>query len=311
VESGKRHRVAVIAVEGGPLFELAVPCAVFGSPAASAYTLQVCGERSSVASSAALRLAAPHGLEAAHGADTIVVPTWARPGEEPSPELLQLLREEHARGARIVGLCLGAFVVASAGLLDGRTATTHWAFADLFVSLHPRVALVAGDVFVDHGDVVTAAGSASGLDCCVHLVRRDAGAAVAAAVARELVLAPQRAGTATQLVSPAAPPADLAETMSWALAHLHEDIDADALASHACVSRRTLERLFRRATGSGPAAWLAAQRVLAAQELLETSALTVGEIAARTGFGTAGALRRRFLAQVGRTPTAHRRALAG
>lgn len=302
--------MAVIAVEGGPLFELAVPCAVFGSPAATAYAVQICGQKPLLASSATLRLAAPHDLAAARGADTIVVPTWARPGEEPPPDLLDLLRDEHARGARVVGLCLGAFVVASAGLLDGRTATTHWAFADLFAALHPDVTLVPGNVYVDHGDVVTAAGSASGLDCCVHLVRRDFGAALASRVAHDLVLGPQRAGTAPQLAAPPAPPPDLAETIAWALEHLHEAIDADALARHACVSRRTLERLFRRATGSGPAEWLGFQRVLAAQQMLEEGGLTIDEIAIRTGFGTASALRRRFLARVGRTPTAYRRAHA-
>ena len=231
-----------------------MPCAVFG--AHPAYALEVCGDASRVATSAALELAVPAPLAAARGADTIIVPTWPRPGEAPPAELIELLRAEHARGARIVGLCLGAYVLAAAGLLDGLAATTHWEFSALLARLHPRVDVTRDAVYVDHGRLVTAAGSASGLDCCLHLVAVDLGAAAAAAVARDLVAAPRRSGTSSQVPPTPAAHAEHAfqEALAWAEQHLGDGIDVDDLARHLCASRRSVERLFKSALGIGPAA---------------------------------------------------------
>jgi transcriptional regulator GlxA family with amidase domain len=245
----------------------------------------------------------------------VVVPSWRDP-HEPAPEALrQALRRAHANGARLVGLCLGTFVLADAGLLDGRPATTHWAALDAFARCHPRVRLEPDVLYVDDGELLTSAGTAAGIDCCLHLIRREHGAEVANRIARRLVVAPHRQGGQTQYIEqplPADPGDDrLRAVLAWALEHLDQRLGVDELASRALMSRRTFTRRFRRATGASVGDWLAHQRLARAQRLLETTDRPLDHIAAEAGFGSAVSLRQRFGAALGTSPSAYRRSFRG
>jgi transcriptional regulator GlxA family with amidase domain len=246
-----------------------------------------------------------------------VVPSWRPPGgARPPARLLDALRAAHARGATVAGLCLGAFVLADAGLLDGRRATTHWHHAAELRAGYPAVNVDDGVLYVDEGDVLTSAGSAAGIDACLHLVRRQHGAAAANAVARSMVVAPHRAGGQAQYVEhPVPAPATgdpLDAVLAHALGHLDDPtIDVDAMAALANMSRRTFDRRFRDRTGSSPLSWLITQRVLHAERLLESSALGVDEVARRVGFTDGVALRPHFRRIVGVAPQTYRKTFAG
>jgi transcriptional regulator GlxA family with amidase domain len=273
----------------------------------------VCGgEEGPLRTTGGLELTAPHGLEAIARAGTVVVPAWRSITSPPPEEALDALRRAHEEGARIVGLCTGAFVLAAAGLLDGRPATTHWMYAPTLAKRCPSVHVGPRELFVDDGDVLTSAGTAAGIDLCLHIVRTDHGNEAAGALARRLVVPPRRSGGQERYLDRSLPEeigADpLAEVVAWALEHLHEQFDVEALAARAYMSRRTFDRRFRSLTGSAPLQWLITQRVLQAQRLLETSDYSVDEVAGRCGFRSPVALRGHFRRQLGSSPASYRAA---
>ncbi|TAA41226.1 helix-turn-helix domain-containing protein [Pseudoxanthomonas winnipegensis] len=313
------HRIAVVAFDRISPFHLAVPCQVFeprAEPGLPAFELRVCAaEPGPLRTDAGFSVQPAYGLEGLDGADTVIVPSW-RDRDEPAPAvLIDALRRAHAVGAQLVGLCLGTFVLADAGLLDGRPATTHWAALETFARRHPQVRLQPDVLYVDDGDVLTSAGTVAGIDCCLHLVRRLHGAEVANRIARRLVVAPHRQGGQTQYIEQPLPtdPGDarLAQVLEWAMTHLDQRLGVDALAARALMSRRTFTRRFRQATGASLGDWLAHQRLARAQRLLETSDLVLDRVAAEAGFGSAISLRQRFAATLGTSPSAYRRSFRG
>ncbi|MFI7382910.1 helix-turn-helix domain-containing protein [Streptomyces sp. NPDC049813] len=317
--AGRRRReiVAVLLFSGGPIFESSIPLSVFGIDRQDAgvprYRLLVCaGEEGPLRTTGGLELTAPHGLEAISRAGTVVVPAWRSITSPPPEEALDAIRRAHEEGARIVGLCTGAFVLAAAGLLDGRPATTHWMYAPTLAKRYPSVHVDPRELFVDDGDVLTSAGTAAGIDLCLHIVRTDHGNEAAGALARRLVVPPRRSGGQERYLDRSLPEeigADpLAEVVAWALEHLHEQFDVETLAARAYMSRRTFDRRFRSLTGSAPLQWLITQRVLQAQRLLETSDYSVDEVAGRCGFRSPVALRGHFRRQLGSSPAAYRAA---
>jgi len=242
-------------------------------------------------------------------ADTVVVPSSDDLDEHLDPALLEALRAAHGRGARIASLCTGAFVLAAAGLLDGRVATTHWMHADDLARRYPEIDVRPDVLYVDEGDVLTSAGKTAAIDLCLHLVRRDLGAAAANAVARSLVVPAHRSGGQAQYItSPAGPrsPDGLAPTLEWARARLDQPITVRDLAGHAGLSTRQLARRMQAEHQAGPLHWLHRQRIARAQELLERTDASVEQIAASCGMGTAATLRRHFHRAVGVSPTSYR-----
>ncbi|MEU2081466.1 helix-turn-helix domain-containing protein [Streptomyces albus] len=318
----RREIVAVLLFSGGPIFESSIPLSVFGIDRQDAgvprYRLLVCaGEDGPLRTTGGLQLSAPFGLEAISRAGTVVVPAWRSITQPPPQAALDALRRAHEEGARIIGLCTGAFVLAAAGLLDGRPATTHWMYAPTLAKRYPAVHVDPRELFVDDGDILTSAGTAAGIDLCLHVVRTDHGAEAAGALARRLVIPPRRGsgqetGGHPRHLDRSLPEeigADpLAEVVAWALEHLHEQFDVETLAARAYMSRRTFDRRFRSLTGSAPLQWLITQRVLQAQRLLETSDYSVDEVAGRCGFRSPVALRGHFRRQLGASPAAYRAA---
>ncbi len=314
--------MAVLLFSGGPIFESSIPLSVFGIDRQDAgvprYRLLVCaGEDGPLRTTGGLQLSAPYGLDALSRAGTVVVPAWRSITQPPPAAALEALRRAHEEGARLVGLCTGAFVLAAAGLLDGRPATTHWMYAPTLAKRYPAVHVDPRELFVDDGDILTSAGTAAGIDLCLHVVRNDHGAEAAGALARRLVVPPRRgsgmeSGGHPRHLDRSLPEeigADpLAEVVAWALEHLHEQFDVEALAARAYMSRRTFDRRFRSLTGSAPLQWLITQRVLQAQRLLETSDYSVDEVAGRCGFRSPVALRGHFRRQLGSSPAAYRAA---
>ncbi|MEV6923638.1 helix-turn-helix domain-containing protein [Dactylosporangium sp. NPDC051485] len=302
--------IGVIIGDGAPMLEVAVAPRVFG---AAGFEVRTAGERPGpLATTAGIALTPPSTLDALDGAGTVIVPGWRPPGgPPPDPAVLDTLRHAHAGGATVVGLCMGAFVLAEAGLLDGRRATTHWRHLDDFAQTYPEVSVVGDVLYVDEGTIVTSAGSAAGLDACLHLLRRDHGPAVANAVARALVVAPQRAGGQAQFVEhpvPRLPAGDaIADAMRFALQRLPDPaLDVAALAAEVHLSRRTFDRRFREATGCSPLQWLLTQRVLRAQHLLSTTGSPIDTVARASGFSDGVALRPHFRRVVGVPPQSYR-----
>ncbi|GAA3622312.1 helix-turn-helix domain-containing protein [Streptomyces chitinivorans] len=314
----RREIVAVLLFGGGPIFESSIPLSVFGIDRQDAgvprYRLLVCaGEEGPLRTTGGLELTAPYGLEALSRAGTIVVPAWRSITQPPPSAALDALRRAHEEGARIIGLCTGAFVLAAAGLLDGRPATTHWMYAPTLAKRYPAVHVDPRELFVDDGDILTSAGTAAGIDLCLHVVRTDHGAEAAGALARRLVVPPRRGNGGQERYLDRSLPEEigtdpLAEVVAWALEHLHEQFDVETLAARAYMSRRTFDRRFRSLTGSAPLQWLITQRVLQAQRLLETSDYSVDEVAGRCGFRSPVALRGHFRRQLGASPAAYRAA---
>lgn len=252
------------------------------------------------------------GLGAIRRADTVVVPGYAGILEPPPEQALAALRAAARRGARLLSVCTGAFALAHAGLLDGRRAATHWAWADELARRFPALEVDPDALFVDAGQVLTSAGLSAGIDLSLHVIRKDFGAAAGERVARHMVAAPHREGGQAQFVKPARADAggSLEKTRRWAAARLDEPLDVASMSRHAGVSPRTFARRFREETGTTPLQWLLTQRVLEARRLLEESALPVETIAWRCGFGTAASLRDHFRRTTATTPTAYRRAFA-
>jgi transcriptional regulator GlxA family with amidase domain len=275
----------------------------------------VSGEPVAALSGGGLDCPVPYDLAAVRTADLVIVPNWRDPAEPPPPPMLEALRTAHAAGARIAGLCSGAFVVAAAGLLDDRPATTHWALAGLLARMFPKVDVRPAMLYVDDGDVLTAGGGAAGMDLGLHLLRAQYGADVANRLARYMVVPPHRPGDQAQYVETPLPVLDqsdpVGETLSWALGHLDQALPVGQLARRAQMSRRNFDRRFREITGAAPATWLTHQRVLHAQRLLESTGLPVEEVARQCGFSSAAALRPHFRRFVGTIPSIYRAAFAG
>jgi transcriptional regulator GlxA family with amidase domain len=304
--------VALAVTEGMLHFELSVAYEVFGSAPDAVpgpwYDLAVCGPDS--VRMGRFRLEPDHGLDGLARAGTVIVPGWADVAAAPPAELVDAVRAAHEAGARVASLCTGAFVLAAAGLLDGRRATTHWAHTAELAARHPGVEVDPDVLYVDNGSVLTSAGKAAALDLCLHLVRLDRGSAVANAVARRLVVPPHRAGGQAQFVATPVPVRDdhpLAALLPWVLERLDRPLTVEDLARRARMSSRHLGRHFRAMTGTTPLRWLLTQRIRRAQELLETTDDSVDAVAEATGMGTAATLRRHFNRTVGVPPDTYRR----
>jgi AraC family transcriptional activator FtrA len=308
-------RVAALVLEGTSPLDLGAVTEVFGIDRQLArdwYDFSICGSRPGrFGTRGGLSLAVDRGLDALEEADTIVVLPVARyMRERPEEPILDALVAASSRGTRIVSLCLGAFVLGAAGLLDGRRATTHWPYCSTLAAAYPSVEVIPDVLYVDEGDVLTSGGVAAGVDLCIHLVRTDYGAEIANQLGRALVVGPHREGGQAQFVDqPVVLDGDepIAPALRWAVEHLAEDPTIDQLAALAKMSRRTFYREFRASTGTTPYRWLVAQRVLLARRLLETSQLSVEDVARNSGFADASELRRHFASQVALSPTAYRR----
>jgi transcriptional regulator GlxA family with amidase domain len=305
------HRVAVLALPGVLALDFGIPVQTFGNWSGGPYEVIVCGERAGpVRFAGGPALHAEYGLEALESADTVVVP--GRVGvEPPGPEVCAALAAAYARGARMVSICTGAFVLAAAGLLGGRRATAHWQWTAELARAHPAVTVEPDVLYVDEGDVLTSAGVAAGLDLCLHIIRRDEGAVAANRRARMLVTAPHRTGGQAQFIVRPAPPRPPGEqgldaVRAWALAHLDQPLTVDDLARRACLSRRTLVRRFHEETGLPPLRWLLAARVDRARELLEASDAPMETVARLSGLGSSANLRALFKRETGVPPSGYR-----
>lgn len=312
-----RHTVATLVPDGAQFFELAVVHEVFGVDrsylADPWYELRLCAE-GPLRTQAGLVLDAPRGLDAALDADTVVVVPGPEEAGPSSPRVLETLREAHRRGARVASICTAAFVLAEAGLLEGRRATTHWTRAGELAERYPGVEVDPNVLYVQDGAVFTSAGTASGVDLCLHLVRLDHGAEVANGVARMMVVPPHRDGGQAQYVDAPVPRSEaghLAALLDWAVEHLDSPLTLDDLARQANLSTRTLARRFQEATGGTPLQWLQGQRLRLAQRLLEATDLPIELVASRSGFGTAANLRQHFARSVGVAPLHYRRTFRG
>ncbi|MFF4625662.1 GlxA family transcriptional regulator [Nonomuraea jabiensis] len=308
------HRVVALVTPPQSPFELACASEVFGIAPPDApprYCFRVCAEHPGLLpTGAGYTMLVEAGLSALREADTVVVPGRQPPDAPVSPDVIEALRGAHRRGARIVAICTGAFILAQAGLLDGRRATTHWRSAARFAAAFPEVLVDPDVLFVDHGDVATSAGTGAGLDLCLHLARSDHGAAYASQIARRMVLPPHREGSQLQYAAQPAPARtdeSLAPLLEWATSHLDTRLTLDHLAERAGLSNRTLARRFTEQLGTSPGQWVLGQRLHAARILLEQTDLPVEAIAARVGLASAVNLRRRFRVHLGTTPGAYRR----
>jgi AraC family transcriptional activator FtrA len=309
--------VSVLTYAGMSVFETGIVTEVFGLPRPEFdvpwYRLAVCSATPApvpVVGGAFIQTG--HDLSDLAAAGTVIIPGVSDVRADPAPEILDALREAHRRGARILSICSGAFALAAAGLLDGRRATTHWRYASVFRARFPQVELDPDVLYRADGDVWTSAGSAAGMDLCLHVVRSDYGAAIANAVARRLVVQPHRDGGQAQFIE-APMPAEasddrIAASLAWALAHLAEPLTLEALARRAHMSPRTFLRHFTRATGTSPIRWLLRQRVQASLALLETSDATIERIASTVGFDTPVTYRHHFHNAMRTSPSAYRQA---
>ena len=307
------HTVVVLALDGVLAFDLSTPVEIFGRAGLpdgrAAYRVRVCAPADEV-DAGVLSIRVPWGLEALGEADTVVVPGLADPAEPVPEEVLGALREAAEGGARVASICVGAFTLAAAGLLDGRRATTHWAAAEKLSSLYPNVEVDAGVLFVDNGQILTSAGAAAGLDLCLHMIRRDHGSAVAADAARLAVMPPVRDGGQAQFIVHERPGADgssLEPLLRWMEENAHRRLTLREISARASTSTRTLNRRFREQTGTTPLRWLQRARIRRARVLLETTGHPVERIADEVGFGSPTSFRDLFKNLVGTSPRDYRR----
>ncbi|MEV8098538.1 helix-turn-helix domain-containing protein [Kitasatospora sp. NPDC085879] len=310
----------VVAVVGGraAAFELGVVCQAFGldrsddTAGLPSYDFAVCSpDPGPVMTTSGFPIQVDHGLDRIAEADLITVPAWPEMDRAAPPLLLESLRGAAGRGARVLSVCTGAFLLAESGLLDGRRATTHWQFTDRLAERYPEVKVDSDVLYVEDGPVITSAGAAAGIDACLHLVRQEHGAATANALARRMVMPAHRSGGQAQFIEmPMPTPAaedGLSDLIDWMQANLDQPLTVDALASRAAMSPRTFARRFKAATGTTAHRWLLDQRLQLAEELLERTDLTVDAVAGRAGFGSADTLRHHFAARRGVGPATHRR----
>jgi transcriptional regulator GlxA family with amidase domain len=308
------HVVAVAAFDGVIPFDLATPCEVFGrvrlADGSSPYRVRVAGTKKEI-DAGAFALGVRWRLGELVRAGTVIVPGMADPSLPVPRELIAALREAAGRGVRIASICSGAFVLAAAGLLDGLRATTHWLAAPELARRYPSIAVSPDVLYVDHGSIATSAGAAAGLDLCLHLVRRDFGASVAAATARLSVMPLEREGGQQQFIvheEPAPDSASLDRLLHWIEKNLRAELSLEDVARRAAMSTRTLSRRFREQTGTTPAQYVLARRVRRAQHFLETTAHSIDRIAGEVGFGSTATFRDRFHRLVGTSPQSYRRA---
>lgn len=317
-ESGHAGTVAVAVAPGQPVFEVAIPYQVFFEPppgvdAEQWYRLRMCGPRGT--RHATLRdpfvTLTNYDYDDLIAADTVVVPATPNVRAEPPAELVAAVRAAYEAGARIAALCSGAFVLAAAGLLDGRRMTTHWKHVPALLERYPHLDVDASVLYIDDGQILTSAGTMAGMDLCIHLIRKDLGSRVANAAARGLVVPPHRAGGQAQYLRNPVPvdAADpgVAATLQWALTRLDTVLTVGDLARHSGLSERTLARRFHAELGTTPLRWLLTQRIIRARELLETTDLAVDVVAERCGLGSAANLRAHFGREVGVSPSEYRR----
>lgn len=313
-----RKRVAIAAYDGLATFEFGIAVEVFALRRPELrvpwYQCRVCAvEPGPIRARGGVVIGTTGGLGALRRSGTIVIPGWRRIDERPPDAYLKALVAAHARGARILTICSGAFVLAAAGLLDGKRATTHWLYSGALAARYPRVTVEPDVLFVDEGQVLTSAGSAAGIDLCLHLVRKDYGADVAGIVARRMVMAPQRDGGQAQyvpaIVAPT-PESNLAPLLEWIQRRLAHRLTVAQLAKRAAMSPRTFARRFRETTGTTPYKWILHQRVIAAQQRLETSREPIDRVAEAVGLQTAATLRHHFARALRTSPTAYRRRFA-
>lgn len=305
--------VALVITDGMPFLEVATPCEIFGVDHSDLvdpwYDLTICGPKNARIGGL-FRDDTASGYDTLLTADTVVVPASRSVFDVPSPELVEAVRAAYEAGARVVSICTGAFVLAAAGLLDGKRATTHWMHTDLLAARYPRVQVDPNVLYIDNGSILTAAGKAAGMDVCLHIVRTDHGATVANALARLLVTPPHRDGGQAQYI--AAPVSNgrdqvLTDLLPWVTRRLDQPLTVADLARQASMSTRNLTRRFTTVTGVTPLQWLLNQRIHRAQELLENTDDSVEHIAAQVGMGTATTLRRHFKRTVGVPPDTYRR----
>ncbi|BDD96371.1 AraC family transcriptional regulator [Mycolicibacterium fortuitum subsp. fortuitum] len=319
VHLGASVKIAIYAFNGITLFHLSVPQMVFGEVRrqglADWQTVLFSDSAGAIDTAEGQALDGVCGLADADDAQVVVVPSWFSDWRPVTKSLRDALIRARARGAVIVGLCFGTLPVADTGILDGRTATTHWLALDHLAVRRPQVQFDGSVLYVDHGDVLTSAGTAAGIDACLHLLRSRLGAEAANTVARFLVVAPHRDGGQAQYVErplPTVPQGDpVAATLDWALHNLDRPLTVDELATHAHVSRRTFVRLFREATGATPASWVRARRLDDARRLLEQTDLPIDQIAHKSGFGSAVTMRQNFALAFSTSPTSYRRGFQG
>jgi transcriptional regulator GlxA family with amidase domain len=312
------HKIAVLAFDGVVGVDLVLPAETFrqvrlpdGRPG---YDVKICGVERSVKTSL-FRMDVPSRLAAARAADTIIVPGVESAECAVDERLLTLLRRSAARGVRIASVCSGALVLARTGLLDGKRATTHWAASDALQARHPEIEVDPAVLYVDNGQLLTSAGGMAQLDLCLHMIRRDYGAAVAAAAARTAVMPLERSGGQAQFITHEPPvPNDsgsLCEALEWMQRHLDRDLSVTSLARRFAMSERTFARRFREQTGTTPAKWVARARVAHARTLLETTPLSIERVAEAAGFCSSITFRERFRAVVGVAPLSYRKAFRG
>ncbi|MGI8329590.1 helix-turn-helix domain-containing protein [Actinomadura scrupuli] len=311
--------VALAVTVGMPMFELSIACEIFGIDRSELadpwYELRMCAaDPYATPTQNGFALHTPYDLDALATADTVVVPALPPDSvlsdDAIDPRLLQALNAAHARGARIVSLCTGAFVLAAAGLLDERRATTHWMYTDILSARHPLVRVDPAVLYVDEGDVLTSAGRSAGIDLCLHLIRTDLGAEIANHVARRMVVPAHRPGGQAQYIEAPVPRAGddgLAPVLQWAVENMDQQLTVAQMADCAGLSSRTLVRRFHEATGTTPLRWLHAQRLARARHLLEATDLPIERVSRLCGMGSAGNLRHHFTRTVGVTPMEYRR----
>ncbi|TIT21088.1 MAG: helix-turn-helix domain-containing protein [Mesorhizobium sp.] len=308
--------VAAIAFDGISPFHLSVPCLVFGADRTTLglprFDFRVCAiENGPIRTDAGLTISVPRGLSALDDADIVIVPSWKDLGSSPPAALIDALLGAHERGALIVGLCLGTFAVAATGLLSARRAATHWAYADQLQELYPDILVEPEVLYIDNGDVVTSAGVAAGLDCCLHVVRARYGAEAALRLARQIVLSPHRQGGQAQFIERPIARTGNADRFTQALETVRKTLgephSLDSVAGHAGLTRRTFTRRFQKTIGTSFGDWLTDQRVQLAQRLLEATEKSMDTVAFEAGFGSATSLRQHFAARLRTSPAQYRR----
>jgi transcriptional regulator GlxA family with amidase domain len=312
--------VAAVLLDGVHPFELGVVCEVFGIDRSDdglpVYDFAVASaEGPTLSTHAGFSLTTEHGLERLESADLITLPAGnSYASRSYPPELLEALRRATARGTRVLSVCSGVFVLGAAGLLDGRRCAVHWHHAEELARQYPKAIVEPDVLYVDEDPVITSAGTAAGIDACLHIVRKEQGPEVANAIARRMVVPPHRDGGQAQYIERPLPRSTcdtVGEVLVWMERHLDREVTVEQLAARAHMSPRTFARRFQQETGTTPYRWMLRQRVLLAQELLEASDETMDAIAGRTGFGTAAALRHQFVRSLGTTPQAYRRTFRG
>lgn len=305
------HRVKALAYHGLCTFEFGIATEVFALPRPEFpewYSFETVGLEPEISAAGGLTIFVNSALERLAEADTIILPGWRGAHERPPEPLLQALRDAHKNGTRLFSICSGVFILAAAGLLEGKRATTHWRYTQLLQSRYPGIRVEPDRLYVQEDNILTSAGSAAGIDASLHLVRQDHGAAIANSVARRLVMPPHREGGQAQFIPPAQPRSgtSISALVDWARANLHHPLSLQTLAAQAGMSDRTFQRRFRNEVGISPMAWLQRERLFHAQALLETSAASLAEIARVSGFESPDTFRIAFKRALNTSPAAYR-----